>query len=57
MLQGIVAFAMPIERIDGKFKLSQNRSVEDRQRVARQLTTGAPGDQAVADLMAKYVLS
>jgi transcriptional regulator len=33
MSRGIVAFEMPIERIEGKFKLSQNRPVEDRRRV------------------------
>ena len=33
LLRGIVAFQMPIARLDGKFKLGQNRSVEDRRRV------------------------
>ena len=30
VLKAIVAFEMPIERIEGKFKLGQNRSPEDR---------------------------
>jgi transcriptional regulator len=30
LTKGIVAFEMPIERIEGKFKLGQNRSREDR---------------------------
>jgi transcriptional regulator len=30
MRKGIVAFAMPIERIEGKWKLNQNRSEADR---------------------------
>ena len=33
MLGAIVGFRLRIERIDAKFKLSQNRSVEDRERV------------------------
>ena len=48
MSRGIVAFEMPIERIEGKFKLSQNRSVEDRHRVIAALE--APGDGENADL-------
>ncbi len=30
LLPGIVGFEIPIDRLDGKFKLSQNRSAEDR---------------------------
>jgi len=37
MMRGIVAFEMPIVRIEGKFKLSQNRPAEDRRRVAEEL--------------------
>ena len=33
MLGAIVGFRLRIERVDAKFKLSQNRSVEDRERV------------------------
>ena len=33
MLGAIVGFRLRIERIDAKFKLSQNRSAEDRERV------------------------
>ena len=32
MLRAIVAFEMPATRLEGKFKLGQNRSVEDRRR-------------------------
>lgn len=52
MLQGIVAFAMPIEHVEGKFKLSQNRSMEDRKRVAERLAQGSAEDQATAAVMA-----
>lgn len=43
MSRGIVAFEMPIERIEGKFKLSQNRPVEDRRRVISELEKPAAG--------------
>lgn len=42
MSRGIVAFEMPIARIEGKFKLSQNRPVEDRHRVIAEFEK--PGD-------------
>lgn len=52
MLAGIVAFALDIEDIQAKFKLSQNRSAEDRQRVIAQLgQSDHPDHQAVAGLM------
>jgi len=37
MIRAIVNFRIPITRIEGKFKLSQNRPVEDRERVAVRL--------------------
>jgi transcriptional regulator len=37
MIGAIVAFEMPIRRIEGKFKLSQNRSRDDRLRVIAAL--------------------
>ena len=37
LARGIVAFRVYIERLEGKFKLSQNRSPEDRAGVARVL--------------------
>lgn len=53
MLRGIVAFALPIARLEGKFKLSQNRSKEDRSGVIDGLrASGRSGDAALADLMA-----
>lgn len=48
MSRGIVAFEIPVERIEGKFKLSQNRTVEDRHRVIEAFE--APGDGENADL-------
>jgi transcriptional regulator len=53
MLRGIVAFELPIARLEGKFKLSQNRSAADRAGVVDGLRgSGRPGDAALADLMA-----
>ena len=52
MIKGIVAFEMPITRIEGKFKLGQNRSAEDQQGMYDVLAQSAdPDDQAVARLM------
>ena len=39
MRKGIVAFEMPIERIEGKWKLSQNRAEADRRGAAAALET------------------
>jgi len=53
MQTGIVAFEIPIARLEGKAKLSQNRSAGDRARVrAALLATGEPLDRALAALMA-----
>lgn len=51
-LKGIVGFEIPIDRIEGKFKLNQNRSVEDREGVIRALEGSAhPDEREVARLM------
>ena len=52
MVGAIVAFRMTIERIDAKFKLSQNRSLEDRERViAALLEEGSTEASATAEWM------
>jgi len=48
MMKGIVAFEMPIERLEGKFKLSQNRSAADREGAIRGLE--ASGDAVAAEM-------
>ncbi|MBI3960679.1 MAG: FMN-binding negative transcriptional regulator [Chloroflexi bacterium] len=48
---GIVAFAITITRLEGKRKLSQNRSVADRQGVIDALANGNPNEQKVAAAM------
>ncbi len=46
--RGVVAFRMPIERLEGKFKLSQNRSLADQAAVATVLR--ASTEQSERDL-------
>jgi len=54
-IKGIVAFDMPVDRLEGKFKLSQNRSAEDRAGVIVGLEgTGDPTARSVAELMKDY---
>lgn len=51
-LEGIVGFEIPIERLEGKFKLNQNRSVADREGVVRALEKSAhPDEREIARLM------
>ena len=52
MMRGIVAFEIEITRLEGKMKLSQNRSEADRQGVVAALASSAsPDDQAIAGHM------
>lgn len=53
-LRGIVGLRMPITRLDGKRKLSQNRSSEDRARVAAGLAASElSAERQVAALIPK----
>jgi len=52
-LKGIVGFALPIARLEGKWKMSQNRTAEDRAGVVAGLAgTGGEAESAVARLVA-----
>lgn len=52
-LRGIVGIEVHVERVEGKAKLSQNRSAADRRGVVEGLRAdGTPGALAVADAMA-----
>ncbi|MGA2633130.1 MAG: FMN-binding negative transcriptional regulator [Terracidiphilus sp.] len=51
MLAGIVGFRIPIARIDGKFKISQNRKPEERRNVHAAQAAGTPDEQALAAWM------
>ncbi|HWL03319.1 MAG TPA: FMN-binding negative transcriptional regulator [Xanthobacteraceae bacterium] len=51
-LKGIVGLRLPVTRLEGKRKLSQNRSAADREGVARGLGESArEGDRVVSALM------
>jgi transcriptional regulator len=51
-LKAIVGFEIPIDRIEGKFKLNQNRSEADQRGVVRALEGSADRDQReIAELM------
>jgi transcriptional regulator len=54
MMRGIVAFEIPIDRLEGKAKLSQNRPASDRARVRAALSAeDDPLARALAELMAE----
>ncbi len=56
-LRGIVSFQMPIERMEATFRLMQNRSVEDRRRVADAFAgSDDTNEQGVAAMMRSHSL-
>lgn len=48
MKNGIVAFAVKVERVDAKFKLSQNRPTPDRTRVLQAMVAGNERERTLA---------
>jgi len=50
MVRGIIGFAIAVTRLEGKFKLSQNRSATDRGRVIAALR--GEGDHGASDIAA-----
>ncbi|QSQ11705.1 FMN-binding negative transcriptional regulator [Myxococcus landrumensis] len=57
LMAGIVAFELRVTRLEGKFKLSQNKSLADREGVIAALErSGQPGDVELAALMRACVL-
>jgi len=55
MLRGIVAFEMPVGRLEGKFKLNQKSSAADREGAIKGLRgSGDPESLEVARLMAEF---
>lgn len=53
MLRGIVGFRFAITRLEGKWKMSQNREMPDRQGVVAGLTARASGeDREIAEAVA-----
>ena len=55
MLAGIVGFRIPITRIEGKFKISQNRAPQERQNVQSAHAAGTPDEQALAAWMQRLI--
>jgi len=54
MLNGIVGFAIPIDRLEGKRKLNQNRSADDIAGVSKGLAASQhPLDRQIAQLMSQ----
>jgi transcriptional regulator len=53
MLAGIVGFRIPIARIEGKFKLSQNRNEVERANVRAAHSAGDPDQQSLAAWMTR----
>ncbi len=53
MLRAIVGFDLPLQRLEGKWKMSQNRPEEDRVAVVAGLRAeGGPVEEAVAERVA-----
>jgi transcriptional regulator len=55
MLAGIVGFRIPIARIEGKFKISQNRPEVDRTAVQQAHAAGTDDQRALADWMKQLI--
>lgn len=57
LLAGIVGFRIPIARIEGKFKVSQNRPLEDRRNIHATHAAGTADQQALAVWMQRLGVS
>jgi len=55
MLSGIMGFRIPISRIEGKFKISQNRAAEERRNVQSAHATGSDDQQQLAKWMERLL--
>jgi len=55
MLAGIQGFRIPIARIEGKFKISQNRAPEERRNVKSAHAAGTPDQQELAAWMGRLI--
>ena len=56
LLAGIVGFRIPIARIEGKFKLSQNRESQERRNVHDAQAAGTPDQRSLAAWMERLML-
>jgi len=56
MLRGIVGFRFAITRLEGKWKMSQNREVQDRVGVVKGLSARATGDDLeIAEVVSRRI--
>ncbi len=55
LLAGIMGFRIPIARIEGKFKLSQNRPQQDRRNVQAAQASGSDDERALAAWMTRLI--
>jgi len=56
MLRGIVGFRFAITRLEGKWKMSQNRELQDRIGVVRGLSARATGDDLeIAEVVSRWI--
>jgi transcriptional regulator len=56
MLNGIMGFRIPIDRIEGKFKISQNRAPEERRSVQAAHAAGTDDQQELARWMGRLIV-
>src|SRR5262249_20216898 len=57
LMKGIVAFEMPIEGLEGKFKLGQERSDADKQGVLSHLRQGGYRERSLYDITEAFYRS
>lgn len=57
MLAGIMGFRIPIARIEGKFKLSQNRKPEEQANVRATQVSGSDNERELAQWMERLTAS
>jgi len=55
MLAGIMGFRIPIARIEGKFKLSQNRAEQERRNVRTTQAAGSDDERELAQWMERLM--
>ena len=56
MLAGIQGFRIPIARIEGKFKISQNRAPQERLNVQTTQAAGTDDQRALAAWMSRLIV-
>lgn len=55
-LKGIVAVILHVEKVEAKYKISQNKSVTERERIVEDLySSGIPGEEVIAAEMQRYL--